>query len=263
MHTKKYWGQHFLTDHNIARKIVASIPQDASRPIIEVGPGKGMLTRYLISLISDSLTVIEIDPEAVTYLHKTIHHPGLNIIQADFLSCHIDTMFKNPITMVGNFPYNISSQIFFKILHDKNLIRYVIGMIQKEVAERIVAPPGSKQYGILSVLLSTFFSTEMLFKVSSKVFDPPPNVQSAVIRLTRNNRISLPCNESLYFRVIKTSFNQRRKILKNSLKSFFVNLPAQLEILQKRPEQLHHEEFIELTCRIEERMQNGLTSKSN
>jgi 16S rRNA (adenine1518-N6/adenine1519-N6)-dimethyltransferase len=257
MRTKKYWGQHFLIDPNMARKIVNSIPGHATAHIFEVGPGKGMLTRHLASLNPDSLTVIEIDPEAVAYLEGTFSHPALRILHGDFLTLDLRMLYDHPITLAGNFPYNISSQIFFRILHHKDLVHHVVGMIQKEVAERIAAPPGSKTYGILSVLLSTFYSVENLFTVSAGVFDPRPNVQSAVIRLTRNNVLALPCDEHLYFKVVKSSFNQRRKILRNSLKSFFVNLPMHLEVLQKRPEQLHHEDFIELTCRIEEHLEKG------
>lgn len=261
MRTKKYWGQHFLTDHNIARKIVASIPSDTPW-ILEVGPGKGMLTQHLLSLKKDPVKVVEIDNEAVAYLNRTLKNPNLEIIRDDFLKIGLDGLFQKPFTLVGNFPYNISSQIFFKIIQNRHLIQYVIGMVQREVAERISSQPGSRTYGILSVLLQTFFRIEFLFKVSPNVFDPPPAVQSAVIRLTRNERIDLPCDESLFFTVVKSAFNQRRKILKNSLKSFFVNLPEDSTPLQKRPEQLHHDEFIELTSLIEKQLQNGRISIS-
>jgi len=244
---KKNLGQHFLTDQNIARKIVDSLGAEVP-DILEIGPGMGVLTKYLLERPELNIHVVEIDTESVEYLKIT--YPQLEHIWAeDFLKADIGGRFSGPFTVIGNFPYNISSQIFFRILQYRNRIPQTVGMVQKEVAERIAAPSGSKVYGILSVLLQAFFNIEYLFTVSEKVFNPPPKVKSAVVRLTRNNIVDLPCNEQLFFRVVKTAFNQRRKMLRNSLKELCASLPE--EYAEKRPEQLTVHEFINLTCAIE------------
>ena len=243
---KKSLGQHFLKDQNIARKIVSSLTAENISDVLEIGPGMGVLTRYLLENKTYTTSVVEIDTESIEYLK--INFPELQdrIIEADFLKLELTKLFDHPYAIIGNFPYNISSQIFFKVLENKNQIPEVVGMIQKEVAERIAAPPGSKTYGILSVLLQAFYHIELLFKVSEHVFVPPPKVKSAVIRMTRNSTEVLECDEKLFFNVVKTAFNQRRKIMHNSLKGL-VNSPEPNQILQKRPEQLSVAEFVELT----------------
>jgi len=247
---KKHLGQHFLTDKNIALKIVDSLP-DFNCNTLEIGPGTGVLTQFLIPRLNEKLTLIEIDEESVDFLK--IEYPAVNerLILGDFLRYDL-SKFTPPFQIIGNFPYNISSQIFFKVLEFRNQIPSVVGMIQKEVAVRLSSPPGNKDYGILSVLLQTYYKIEYLFTVSEHVFSPPPKVKSAVIRLTRNNRESINCDEKLYFSVIKTSFGQRRKTLRNSLKSKFVDLRSDNEIFNKRPEQLSVDEFIYLTGLVEE-----------
>jgi 16S rRNA (adenine1518-N6/adenine1519-N6)-dimethyltransferase len=243
---KKKLGQHFLKDQNIARKIVSSLLAETVDCVLEIGPGMGVLTRYLLENRAYTTYVIEIDNESVEYLENNFPELGNRIIADDFLKLDISKLFNNPFAVIGNFPYNISSQIFFKILEHKNQIPEVVGMIQKEVAERIAAPPGSKTYGILSVLLQAFYQIELLFKVSENVFVPPPKVKSAVIRLKRNSTTALDCDEQLFFTVVKTAFNQRRKTLHNSLKKLILSPPSN-EIFRKRPEQLSVEQFVELT----------------
>jgi 16S rRNA (adenine1518-N6/adenine1519-N6)-dimethyltransferase len=244
---KKNLGQHFLTDQNIARKIVDSLGAEVP-DILEIGPGMGVLTQYLLERPELNVHVVEIDTESVEYLKNT--YPQLEHIWAeDFLKADIGGRFSGPFAIIGNFPYNISSQIFFRILQYRNRIPQTVGMVQKEVAERIAAPSGSKVYGILSVLLQAFFNIEYLFTVSEKVFNPPPKVKSAVVRLTRNDIVDLPCDEQLFIRVVKTAFNQRRKMLRNSLKELCASLPG--AYAEKRPEQLTVHEFIKLTCAIE------------
>ncbi|MCX7987283.1 MAG: 16S rRNA (adenine(1518)-N(6)/adenine(1519)-N(6))-dimethyltransferase RsmA [Bacteroidales bacterium] len=246
---KKYLGQHFLIDPNIARKIAGSIEGNPSF-VLEVGPGTGALTRFLIERFPE-LKVIEIDTESVDALINSGTLPSENIIIGDFLLLNLEEVLPPSSCIVGNFPYNISSQIFFKILNHKHLVEQVVGMVQYEVAERIASAPGSKQYGILSVLLQTFYDIEFLFKVPPSVFFPPPKVNSAVIRLFRNKRDNLPCKEENYFRIVKTAFGQRRKMLRNTLRLFF---PADIQLsplFEKRPENLSVDDFIELTCLFE------------
>jgi len=249
---KKSLGQHFLTDHNIARKIVRNIDIDSCKNVIELGPGTGILTKYLVELDGIDLMLVEIDTHSVQWL--AVHYPELEnkTINKDFLKLDVGTFFHQPFILIGNFPYNISSQIFFKILEYKDLVIEVVCMIQKEVAERINARPGSKTYGILSVFLQTFYDIEYLFTVNENVFKPPPKVKSAVIKLNRNNRTSLPCSLELFFKVVKASFNQRRKMMRNSLKAISPELPDTI-LLQKRPEQLGVEDFIKLTALIEKK----------
>ena len=244
---KKKLGQHFLTDQNIARKIVDSLGADVP-DILEIGPGMGVLTQYLLKRSELNVSVVEIDTESVEYLQR--HFPGLpNIWSEDFLKADIASRFPGKFSVIGNFPYNISSQIFFRILELRNRISETVGMIQKEVAERIAAPHGSKVYGILSVLLQAFFDIEYLFTVSENVFNPPPKVKSAVVRLRRNQVKELPCNEQLFVTVVKAAFNQRRKMLRNSLRNLCDELPE--PFAEKRPEQLSVNDFILLTSSIE------------
>lgn len=245
---KKNLGQHFLHDQNIARKIVDSLGSTATN-VLEVGPGTGVLTRFLLQRNELDIHVIEIDTESVEFLEKNYPQLEGRIHEADFLNFNLNTIFDEKFSVIGNFPYNISSQIFFKVLELKSQVPEVVGMIQKEVAERIAAHPGNKTYGILSVLLQAFYTIDYLFTVPEQVFTPPPKVKSAVVRLIRNDVAELPCREKLFFRVVKTAFNQRRKMLRKSLGSLCKNLPEQFAT--KRPEQLSVESFIELTCFIE------------
>lgn len=244
---KKKLGQHFLTDHNIARKIVDSLGTDTA-DTLEIGPGTGMLTQFLLQRPGLNLHVIEIDPESVGYLRQ--HFTTLKHIWAeDFLKADIAGRFPAKFNVIGNFPYNISSQIFFRILELRDRVPETIGMVQKEVAERIAAPHGNKTYGIVSVLLQAFFDIEYLFTVHENVFNPPPKVKSAVVRLRRNKVATLPCNEQLFIKTVKTSFNQRRKMLRNSLKELSTTIPT--AYAEKRPEQLSVNDFIALTSTIE------------
>ena len=244
---KKALGQHFLTDMGAASSIAAALT--AGGDVLEVGPGTGVLTQFLLKREDLSLKVVEIDHESVEYLLE--HYPALapNLLEADFLKLSLEKIFSGPFSVIGNFPYNISSQIFFKILDYRDSVPEVVCMIQKEVAERLAAPPGSKTYGILSVLMQAWYDIEYLFTVPPGAFYPPPKVTSAVIRLRRNGRTSLGCDEALYKKIVKATFNQRRKTIKNSLRS------AQLEcketpLLALRPERLSVEDFVELTLSV-------------
>lgn len=250
---KKHLGQHFLHDKNIARKIVdgLQLPADCPWPVLEIGPGTGVLTSMLVERYPGRLYLVEIDPESVTYLHEAYPSLGHHLIQGDFLRLDLQKLFSGPFVIIGNFPYNISSQIFFQVLDHRDRVEQVVCMLQKEVADRLCAKHGSKVYGILSVLLQAFYDLESLFKVSPGAFHPPPKVMSAVIRLRRNARKELPCDELLFRTVVKESFQKRRKTLRNGLKH--LNLPAAvsaLPLLDKRPEQLSVEDFIYLTQQI-------------
>ena len=253
---KKYLGQHFLKDESIAKKIADGLINHKTN-VLEIGPGMGVLTKYLISKEGINLRVVELDTESVEYLNE--HYDTLKgkIISGDFLKMNLKEITTDPISIIGNFPYNISSQIFFKVLDYKDQIPEVVGMLQKEVAERLAAPPGSKVYGILSVFLQAYYNVEYLFTVPEHVFNPPPKVKSGVIRLTRNKIQELDCNEKLFFRVVKTGFNQRRKTLSNSLKSIPFNRDniSEMEVFSKRPEQLGVQEFVELTKYIQSNLQ--------
>ena len=256
---KKFLGQHFLKDLTIAQDIADTVDACPDIPILEVGPGMGVLTQFLLPK-QRPVKVVELDYESVAYLHENFPALEGNIIECDFLKMDLRELFEGrPFVLTGNYPYNISSQIFFKMLDYKDLIPCCTGMIQKEVAERLAAGPGSKTYGILSVLLQAWYEVEYLFTVSEKVFDPPPKVKSAVIRMVRNNRKSLGCDEKLFKTVVKTSFNQRRKTLRNSMKPLLgKDCPDYpLPIFDKRPEQLSVEQFVELTL-ITERNLNDL-----
>jgi len=252
---KKSLGQHFLKDQNIAHKIVDAIEGFGQKTVLEIGPGTGVLTDILIKKDDIDFHAIEIDSEAYEYLQATYPTLGDRLIFKNFLKLDLSELFAEPITIIGNFPYNISSQIFFKALENRDLVLNIVCMIQKEVAERISSPHGSKKYGILSVFLQAFYDIEYLFTVGPEVFNPPPKVNSGVIRLRRNERKELECNESLFFSVVKMGFNQRRKTLRNSLKSILVDLQTDDEIFGKRPEQLSVDELITLTNLIE-KMQN-------
>jgi len=273
---KKALGQHFLTDQKVAREIVnalqiagqagndgkASCPAPTGHPfpVLEVGPGMGVLTQYLLQRPDIDLKLVEIDSESVEYL--LTHFPGMpgRLMEADFLTLKLEKIFPSSFAVIGNFPYNISSQIFFKVLDYKESIPEVVGMVQKEVAERIAEKPGTKTYGILSVLLQAWYDIEYLFTVGSGCFSPPPKVESAVIRLTRNNRLELGCDEALFKTVVKTAFGQRRKMMRNPLKPLarakadrngwsdeqlatFLSQP----VFSQRPEQLSVEDFVALT----------------
>ncbi|KPL16874.1 MAG: 16S rRNA methyltransferase [Bacteroides sp. SM1_62] len=248
---KKSLGQHFLKDENIARKIVNSLQYDQSTSILEVGPGTGVLSKYLFSL-GVNVDLIEIDKESCEYLIREFPDRSGAIHHGDFLKDDITALLVKPAAVIGNFPYNISSQIFFRILENRQVINQVVCMIQKEVADRVRAPHGSKTYGILSVLLQAWYDIEYLFRVPPQVFDPPPKVQSAVIRLKRNRRTDLGCGEDIFFKVVKSAFNHRRKTLRNSLKSHF-RLPITAhEYFSLRPEQLSVAQFIELASLLED-----------
>lgn len=249
---KKHLGQHFLRDENIAKKIADSLSLKGYKKVLEIGPGMGVLTKYLLE--KDIITyVIEIDSESVEYLQANYLNLAPRIIEKNFLKYNLNEVFnQEPFAIIGNFPYNISSQIVFKTLEMRHQIPEFSGMFQKEVAERICEKEGSKAYGILSVLTQAFYDAEYLFTVPPSVFNPPPKVDSGVLRLTRKEHFDLPCDEKLFFRVVKTAFQQRRKTLRNSLKTFNLsnNLKANV-IFGKRPEQLSVDSFIELTQLIE------------
>lgn len=247
---KKALGQHFLKDLSVAKAIAGSLVIESRMPILEIGPGTGVLTQFLLQNPLFDLTAIELDSESVDYLKQNF--PNLNLIYGDFLKLDLSELYPNQqFCVIGNYPYNISSQIFFKVLDYRDYIPYCVGMIQKEVAERIASKPGKKAYGILSVLLQAYYNIEYLFTVDEHVFLPPPKVKSAVIRLTRNERKTLDCNEKLFKTVVKTAFNQRRKQLRNSLQSLISKDKSIATIFDKRPEQLSVEEFVELTNLIE------------
>jgi len=248
---KKFLGQHFLRDLDIAERIANTIDDTNRVSVLEVGPGMGVLTQFLLKKNID-LKVVELDRESVSYLQE--HFPDLEgrILGEDFLKMDFEKLFPGEFMVIGNYPYNISSQIFFKVLENKDQIPFCSGMIQKEVAERIASKPGKKAYGIISVLLQAWYDIEYLFTVGAHVFDPPPKVQSAVVSLTRNSRTTFPCDEKLFKTVVKTAFNQRRKTMRNSLKPL-LGKECELfsdEVFNKRPEQLSVEEFIELTKKV-------------
>lgn len=249
---KKHLGQHFLTDKNICKKIAVQYSSKEACPrVLEIGPGMGALTQFLKDEGLD-VWVMDIDKESIAYLkeHKMI--PEEKIIEADFLKTDLSKYFGDePFSVVGNFPYNISSQILFKCLDYRNQIPEIMGMFQKEVAERVAEPPGSKQYGILSVLLQTYYDIEYCFTVDEHVFNPPPKVKSGVIRCVRNSRKALQCDEKLFAQVVKMTFNQRRKTIRNGLKSIIKGKDFDHEYLSLRPEVLSVDQFIELTLAVE------------
>ncbi len=248
---KKALGQHFLTDLNIARKIATSLSGGtAENPdkVLEVGCGMGVLTQFLLQRDDIVTYGAEIDGESVEYLHA--HYPNFaeRLTEGDFLKMDLEATYGSRLKIIGNFPYNISSQIFFKVLENRDIVPECVGMIQKEVAVRLAEPPGSKEYGILSVLLQAWYDIEYLFTVGEKVFNPPPKVKSAVIRLTRNKTERLDCDETLFIKVVKASFGQRRKMLRNSLKAAFGNFGGnEHRFFTMRAEQLSVADFVELT----------------
>lgn len=251
---KKFLGQHFLKDLQVAQDIANTVDACPEFPILEVGPGMGVLTQFLMTK-ERPLKVVELDFESVAYLRENFPALGNNIIEQDFLKMDLTQLFEGkPFVLTGNYPYNISSQIFFKMLDYKDLIPCCTGMIQKEVAERMAAGPGSKTYGILSVLIQAWYRVEYLFTVHEHVFNPPPKVKSAVIRMTRNETQELGCNEKLFKQIVKTTFNQRRKTLRNSISPILdkTNPLMADPIFNKRPEQLSVQEFIDLTNRVEQ-----------
>ena len=244
---KKHLGQHFLTDLNIAQNIAGALTGVDYQDVLEVGPGMGVLTQYLLQT-KHTIHAIELDNESVNYLNTNFTELEPNLIFGDFLKCNLAKEFPSPLAIIGNFPYNISSQILFKTIENRNQIPEFVGMFQKEVAERICEPPGTKAYGILSVLTQSFYDTEYLFNVNRFVFDPPPKVASAVLRLRRKETIDLNCDERLYFRVVKTAFQQRRKTLRNSLKTFSLSTNLKEDtIFGQRPEQLGVSDFVRIT----------------
>ena len=261
---KKFLGQHFLKDLSIAKDIADTVDVCPDLPILEVGPGMGVLTQFIMQK-NRPVKVVELDYESVAYLRENFPALEDNIIEDDFLKLNLEKLFDGkPFVLTGNYPYNISSQIFFKMLDNKDLIPCCTGMIQKEVAERIAAGPGSKTYGILSVLIQAWYRVEYLFTVSEHVFNPPPKVKSAVIRMTRNEIQDLGCDPKLFKQVVKTTFNQRRKTLRNSIKPILgKDCPLTEDALfNKRPEQLSVQEFIELTNRVEQALKSPIEATS-
>lgn len=242
---KKHLGQHFLRDKRIAAAIVEALHADNCDAVVEVGPGMGVLTHFLAERNFPSFRVVEIDRESVDYLKQNLEG-RVEIIEGDFLDLDLNP-FGNRVAVIGNFPYNISSQIFFRILDNRDLVTETVGMVQKEVAERICSAPGSRVYGILSVLLRAWYDIEYLFTVSEHVFSPPPKVKSAVIRLTRNNVERLECDEKLFVSVVKRCFNQRRKMLRNPVKALVRPDAGDMPLLSMRAEQLSVSQFVELT----------------
>lgn len=257
---KKFLGQHFLKDLDIARQIALTIPTCEPTSVLEVGPGMGVLTQFLLSNPLIDLTCVELDRESVVYLRE--HYPNLQLIEGDFLRLDLSKVFPGSFCLTGNYPYNISSQILFKALENRERIPVITGMFQKEVAERVASKPGKKAYGILSVLLQAYYDVEYLFTVHEHVFDPPPKVKSAVIRLTRNSTQSLGCDESMFKTVVKTAFNQRRKTMRNSLRGLCNNNSQLLSdpLFNLRPEQLSVEQFVELTNLI---VESGIASSAD
>ena len=254
---KKHLGQHFLTDESVARDIANTLTLNGYKKVLEIGPGMGVLTKYLLKMPIQT-HVIEIDTESVEYLKANYLNLADRVHEKDFLRYDLGKIFQSePFAIIGNFPYNISSQIVFKTLEMRHQIPEFSGMFQKEVAQRICSKEGSKVYGILSVLTQAFYDAEYLFTVPPHVFNPPPKVDSGVLRLTRKENYSLPCNESFFFKVVKAAFQQRRKTLRNSLKTFNLsdNLKANV-IFGKRPEQLNVDSFIELTQLLEKDQSN-------
>jgi len=245
---KKHLGQHFLKDENIAAQIAGSL-SSSTRQVMEVGPGTGVLTKYLLKQNFEKFVAVEIDRESAAFLRINYPQLGDGLIEADMLRMEIGSLFEDQFSVIGNFPYNISSQILFRVLENHDQVNEVVGMFQKEVAVRIAAPPGKKDYGILSVLLQAWYDIEYLFTVDPSVFVPPPKVQSAVIRLQRNQTQELGCSEKMLLQVVKTAFNQRRKTLHNALKPLG---DYNGEFAGKRAEQLSVDQFVQLTNVMEE-----------
>lgn len=248
---KKHLGQHFLIDEKISERISNAISKSKKINLLEIGPGTGALTKFLLHENIDLISY-ELDIESITYLKNTF--PTLIVYNEDVLKTDWSKIFKGNYSVTGNFPYNISSQILFKIYENRTKIDEMVGMFQKEVAERVCAGPGTKKYGILSVLIQAYYDVEYLFTVNEEVFNPPPKVKSGVIKITRNNIIKLDCDEKLFFRVVKAIFNQRRKMARNSLKSLLGDKKIDHILLTKRPEELSIENFTEITKMIESKI---------
>ena len=250
---KKYLGQHFLKDKKIASEIVNSLKADDVSQVLEIGAGTGVLTEFL--LMKDFQTyVIEVDKESVDYLERNFIQLQDNIICEDFLKFDLRKYFQNQVAVIGNFPYNISSQILFRVLEFKDIIPEVVGMFQKEVAKRIASGPGSKAYGILSVLMQAYYDIDYLFTVDENVFNPPPKVKSGVLSFKRKDKLLLDCNEKLFKQIVKAGFNQRRKTLRNSLKQLTGKTDTSDTIYNQRPEQLNVKEFVYLTNLVEKEL---------
>lgn len=249
---KKNLGQHFLKDRSIAARIAGSLTGRGYSSVLEVGPGTGILTEFLVEMNLPDLRVIEIDNESVHYLRERF--PDLNIIRGDFLKMDVEESFEGNLAIIGNFPYDISTQILFRALEARNKVTELCGMFQKEVAERICSKPGNKVYGIISVLLQAYYNAEYLFTVPEHVFSPPPKVKSGVIRLMRNSVDNIGCEEKLFVRVVKAGFNQRRKTLRNSIRSAFRLKNEDCSYFSLRPEQLSVDQFIDLTIWVGENM---------
>ena len=248
---KKHLGQHFLIDEKISERISNAISKSNKINLLEIGPGTGALTKFLLHENIDLISY-ELDVESITYLKNTF--PTLIVYNEDILKTDWTKIFKGTYSVTGNFPYNISSQILFKIYENRTIIDEMVGMFQKEVAERVCSGPGTKKYGILSVLIQAYYNVEYLFTVNEEVFNPPPKVKSGVIKITRNNIIKLDCDEKLFFRVVKAIFNQRRKMARNSLKSLLGDKKIDHILLTKRPEELSIENFTEITKMIESKI---------
>lgn len=248
---KKHLGQHFLIDHNISRKIAEALTGHGNyKKVLEIGPGTGALTQFLVQNTERVTEVVEIDSESVEYL--AIHYPELKIHQANFLKMDFSIFNNEPLAVIGNFPYNISSQILFKVIDEHNQVPEVVGMFQKEVAERIAEKPGTKVYGILSVLLQAYYDIEYLFTVNENVFNPPPKVKSGVIRLIHKDIKKLDCDEALFNAVVKTTFNQRRKTIRNTIKPLLKGASIEHPLLTERPEQLSVAQFVDLTQAVQQ-----------
>lgn len=262
---KKFLGQHFLTDLSVAQRIANTVDAYPDIPILEVGPGMGVLTQYIIPK-QRPFKVVEIDFDSVPYLHEHFPELGDNIIEGDFLKMDLQEVFDGkPFVLTGNYPYNISSQIFFKMVENRNLIPCCTGMIQKEVAERMAASPGGKTYGVLSVLIQAWYDVEYLFTVHENVFNPPPKVKSAVIRLIRNNKQTLGCDEQLFRRIVKTVFTMRRKMMRNGMKQILGKDSPMLAdpMFTKRPEELSVQDYVNLTNRVEAELCNASLIRNN
>lgn len=249
---KKHLGQHFLKDLSIAQRIADSVTPTTTRDTLEVGPGTGVLTQFLINRPDLNLYAVEVDGESIAYLKENMPTLTPNLLDGDFLKMDLHALFPNGVNVVGNFPYNISSQIYFKIIDNRDIVPFSVGMIQKEVAERIVHAPGKKEYGILSVFLQAYYDIEYLFTVDEHVFNPPPKVKSAVIRLTRNARTELGCDEVLFRQVVKATFLHRRKTIRNSLLAAFPQVEGTHEFFSLRPEVLSVDDFVKLTNFVEQ-----------
>jgi 16S rRNA (adenine1518-N6/adenine1519-N6)-dimethyltransferase len=251
---KKYFGQHFLKDESIAKKITDSLnPGGRYRQVLEIGPGMGVLSQFLFARKDIETKLIEIDRESVQFLRQKYPEQIPNIAEGDFLQMDLEKSFGEPFAIIGNFPYNISTQILFSVLDNRKLIPEVVGMFQKEVGERIASPPGNRDYGIPSVLMQAWYNVELLFTLSENDFSPPPKVKSCVLRFERKENFMLECDEKKFFNIVKTSFNQRRKMLSNALSSLVPKekIP-ELPYMTKRAEQLSWQQFVELTNLIEQ-----------